>query len=75
MAVKGNTLYADNVTDLVAIDISSPEAVKVVKRIINVFPTQKYPALTNVIFECVDDKRGIVVGWEKGLITNPKCRR
>ncbi|MCY7351152.1 MAG: hypothetical protein LH606_10850 [Cytophagaceae bacterium] len=75
MAVKGTMLYADNATDLVAIDISSPEAVRVVKRIAGVFPTQKHPAYTNVVFECVDDSRGVVVGWEKGMLTNPKCRR
>ncbi len=38
MAVKNNTLYADNAVDLVAIDISNITNVSEVKRIKNVFP-------------------------------------
>src|SRR5688572_17626982 len=38
LAVKGNTLYADLYTDLVAIDISNPANVKLTKVIESVFP-------------------------------------
>lgn len=38
LAVKGNTLYADLYTDLVAIDISNPVSVKLSKVIESVFP-------------------------------------
>jgi len=38
MAVKNNTLYADNAVDLVAIDISNISNVKEVSRIKHVFP-------------------------------------
>ncbi|MGZ8524148.1 MAG: LVIVD repeat-containing protein [Chitinophagaceae bacterium] len=38
MAVKGNTLYADLYTDLVAIDITNPANVKLAKVIESVFP-------------------------------------
>lgn len=38
MAVKGNILYADFYTDLVAIDISNPQSVTVKKFTENVFP-------------------------------------
>src|SRR6476620_5485277 len=38
LAVKGNTLYADLYTDLVAIDISDPLAAHVTKIVENVFP-------------------------------------
>ena len=38
LAVKGNTLYADLYTDLVAIDISNPASVKLSKVIESVFP-------------------------------------
>ncbi|MCC9166913.1 LVIVD repeat-containing protein [Pontibacter harenae] len=39
MAVKGNILYADSYIDLVALDISNPQDVQLVKRIENIFPT------------------------------------
>ena len=75
IAVKGDVLYADNGPDLVALDIRNPTDVKVLKRIPNVFPNQMYPPQTNVRFECVDNSRGVVIGWEKATLTNPKCRR
>jgi hypothetical protein len=37
LAVKGNILYADSYTDVVAFDISTPTAVKEVKRVTDVF--------------------------------------
>ena len=42
LAVKGNTLYADLYTDLVAIDISNPSTVTVKKVVENIFPYRQY---------------------------------
>ncbi|HVK97034.1 MAG TPA: hypothetical protein VM368_04410 [Flavisolibacter sp.] len=42
IAVKGNILYADMYTDLVAIDISNPNSVQVKKVIENTFPHRYY---------------------------------
>ncbi|MEI9946005.1 MAG: hypothetical protein WDN26_17510 [Chitinophagaceae bacterium] len=42
IAVKGNTLYADLYTDLVAIDISNPANVKVTKIVESLFPNRYY---------------------------------
>ena len=42
IAVKGNTLYADLFTDLVALDISNPASVKVDKIIDGIFPYRYY---------------------------------
>jgi hypothetical protein len=80
IAAKENTIYADNVTDLVAIDISSPSVIKVTKRVKNLFNanTQNFPPYRNTYFECVDEKKGVVVGWEKYEIKEggiPNCRR
>jgi hypothetical protein len=75
MAVKGNVLYADNATDLVALDITNPQQVQVLNRVENVFPYASYPPQTGVRFECVDQSRGVVVGWEKTTLENPRCRR
>ena len=42
LAVKDNTLYADIHTDLIAIDISNPQAVVVKKMLQYVFPERQY---------------------------------
>lgn len=42
IAIKGNTLYADLYTDLVALDISNPLNVKTKKIIDNLFPLRYY---------------------------------
>jgi hypothetical protein len=80
IAVKGTTLYADNLTDMVAIDITSPNSAKVVKRLPNMFPyaVTGYPAATNTYFECVDQTKGTVIGWEQMTLDSmalPNCFR
>lgn len=78
MAMQDQYLYADNITDLVTIDLSNLQQIREVNRQKDVFEgNQKYPPFRNVNFECVDPKRGIVVGWEladapKG---KPECWR
>lgn len=74
MAVKGNYLYADNGTDLIVLDISQPQAVKIGKRIDNAFPQQKFPPFRGY-FECVDDSRGTVIAWERATLNSPQCFR
>ncbi len=41
IAITGNILYADCYSDLVAIDISNPTSVKIVKSILNQFPDKR----------------------------------
>jgi hypothetical protein len=59
LAVKGNTLYADLYTDLVAIDISNPRNVVLKKVVSNVFPYRYY----NSIFR--PDSSKVIASWEK----------
>lgn len=75
LAAKGDILYVDNALDMVALDVSDPTQVRVLKRTKGVFQTQQYPSQTNTYFECVDPNKGAVVGWEKTTLQNPKCRR
>lgn len=80
IAAKENIIYADNVNDLVAIDISSPTLIRVTKRVKNLFNanTQNFPPYRNTYFDCVDEKKGVVIGWEKYEIKDgaiPNCRR
>lgn len=65
MAIQGHYMYVDNITDLLTLDISNLQDIREVNRQSGVFPgSQNYPPMRNVGFECVDPKRGIVIGWE-----------
>ena len=57
LAVKGNTLYADLYTDLVAIDISDPLAAHVTRIVENVFPHRYYNYYNSM------DSSQVVVNW------------
>lgn len=77
LAVKGNYLYTNNYRDIVVFNISNPAQPQLVKRMSNVFPpvNQKYPAFSNIYFECPEEAKGVVVRWELKRINTPKCRR
>lgn len=76
IAAKGTWLYADNATDLLVFDISNPVEPKLSKRIANAIPMHNYPPFQNVYFECVDNKKGTIVGWEKvTMAAKPNCFR
>ncbi len=59
MAVKGNTLYADLYTDLVAIDITNPNQVVLKKVVEDIFPHRAYTGYFN------NDTTKVIVDWEK----------
>ncbi|EMR04587.1 LVIVD repeat-containing protein [Cesiribacter andamanensis] len=66
MAMQGSFMYVDNMTDLLTLDLSNLQDIREVNRQKGVFDgRQNYPPMRNVAFECVDPKRGVVVGWEK----------
>jgi hypothetical protein len=71
-SVSNGMLYADNITDMVIVDISSPANPNYVNRLEDVFPLQQFPDEFGA-FECVDPAKGVVVGWEKATLTNPAC--
>ncbi len=77
ISIRNNILYADNITDLIAIDISNLDSLVVKSRISNVYSENKqmYPDFASGYFECVDPSKGFVVGWTKTKLVNPKCRR
>jgi hypothetical protein len=62
MAVKGNTLFVDNAVDLVTLDISNVDDIKVVTRIQGTFPAYSFSP-DGVRFYPENDK--IIVGWKK----------
>jgi LVIVD repeat len=81
VTVKNGFIYTNNLSDLVVIDISNPNNVHEVSRVTGVFPdlALQYPSKTNstgtIYFECPDPSKGLVVGWKKQIIKNPKCWR
>ncbi|MCF8332060.1 MAG: hypothetical protein K9H84_06375 [Bacteroidales bacterium] len=77
VAVKNNFLFADNLTDMVVFNITDVQNITHVERVKNVYPVdnQMYPAHVTGDFECVDTTKGMVVGWEKAMLEDPKCRR
>ena len=66
IATKGNTLYADNATDLIALDISDPAAIRVVSRVENAFPVLLPPDL-GTIPEAYQNRPEdmIIIEWRK----------
>jgi hypothetical protein len=77
IAIRSNFLYADNVTDLVVLDISNLGNVQLVKRVPGLYEDiqQSFPEAYEGYFECVDPERGKVVGWESAVLDNPQCFR
>ncbi|MFK8045862.1 MAG: hypothetical protein AB8B72_10215 [Crocinitomicaceae bacterium] len=71
-SVRNDMIYADNITDLVVLDISQASNPKFVNRVKSVFPSQKSPPQTG-FFECVDASKGVVLGWEEAVLINPNC--
>lgn len=58
IAIKDNILYADSYIDLLAIDISNPRSMKVVKRLDSLFPNPLDP---NNYY--MDRNKGVLVKW------------
>jgi hypothetical protein len=75
MAVKGNVMYVDNFTDIVALSLNNVNNITVLKRIKNAIKATNFMSPDNYTgyFECVDTTKGYVIGWEETKIVNPKC--
>lgn len=68
LAIKGKYLYADNVTDLAVLDISTPTQAKEVKRVKEIFPYQMPTEVPRRALP-VDRTKGLVLGWKDTIIT------
>jgi hypothetical protein len=77
IAIKGNTLFADNFRDMVAIDISNMEEPVITKRVKDVYTLyeQNYPPNVpyGTYFECIDPAKGFVISWEVTEVENAEC--
>ena len=76
IAAKGDVFYFDNYNDLVAVRINSGDQIEVLKRVKNVLPAgNNFPPGNDIYFECVDERKGVVIGWESTILRSPKCYR
>lgn len=76
MAVMNNNLYTNHINDLVVLNISNLDNVQVIDRVTGVFhlvDAQAPPS--NGYFECIDAKKGEVIGWELTTLYKPLCRK
>lgn len=84
MSIKGNYLYANSYADLVVVDITDWLHVKEVQRIKGAFyqgnsAYAKNPYLfvpppeRSVYYQCIDDNKGVVIGWKPDSIYNNTC--
>jgi len=75
IAIKGNVLYADNAGDLISLDISNPLDIRLLNRVKDVLPKSNYQMPPEEgYFECPDNSKGVVVGWQRANLQRPKCR-
>jgi len=72
--IAGNRLYADSWRDLITIDISNILNIREIDRQENAFAPLLFPPQYNGIFECVDESKGAVVGWEDAFLDKALCR-
>lgn len=73
VAMKSGILYADSYNDLLALEVLS-DTVKLLKRLPDVMGfSGEFPAENNVYFECVEEGKGSVIGWERVELSKPKC--
>lgn len=69
IAVKDNMLYADSYTDLVSIDISNINDVRVVSRVNHTFQPSLPPYDERYPIMEADYSKGVIVGWKVETIT------
>ncbi len=78
IAIKGNSLYTNNLNDLVVIDISNLNNVHVTKRVENTFPGGRYQYFQSQsppspgYYECANPDSGVILEWRRDSIT-PQC--
>lgn len=79
ISVKGNFLYADSLTDLIVLDISEINAIRIVSRMENVLSDNVvWPVADIYEYDGIDYQNEIIVGWnvqtESRLITEVNGR-
>ena len=79
-AIKGNTIYANNFNDLITISVSGLDSVNVTSRIDDFYENLSlldttFPDNYSGYFECIEEEKGFVIGWEEAILHEPRCFR
>lgn len=65
ISVKGNFLYADSLTDLIVLDISDINAIRIVNRMENVLRDNVvWPVADIYEYDGIDYQNEIIIGWD-----------
>jgi hypothetical protein len=73
MAIKDSILYVDHMGDLVALSVTDLGTIEEKGSLQLQDWNYGVPAPAGYYFECIDPKKGIVTGWVKTELRNPKC--
>lgn len=73
VAIKDGVIYANNYSDIIAFTINQDQELNILKRLDNAMHNGLIPPESGVYFECVDPEKGVVIGWEKREVEDPKC--
>ncbi len=76
IALKDGYLYANNLDDLVVIEIKDVLNPRVVNRTPDVFSGATLidlPPMRGTYYECPRDNDSTLIGWELKVLKNPKC--
>ena len=66
-------IYADSWKDIVVVDISNLYQAHETSRLRDLLNPSMFPPLYDGYFECVDESKGAIIGWEDAVLTNAKC--
>lgn len=75
LSIMDNYLYTNNVNDLVVIDISDLDNIQLKGRKGNLLRMVSTAPPEDGYFECPDNSKGEIVGWQQKLLHNPRCRK
>jgi hypothetical protein len=73
MAIKDDILYADHNGDLKSIRLNSFTSIAVLDSLPLSDWNLGMPPPAGFYFECVEQSKGVVVGWQVVELTNPSC--
>jgi len=73
VAVKDNIFFVNNYNDMVSFTFDESRNLQIIERMSDAMQNGLAPLENNTYFECVDPSKGVVVGWERQTINNPKC--
>ena len=74
ISILGNTLYTNNVNDLVCLNIADINHITEMGRTPDAFHiVNKSHPPSRGWFECIDASKGEVIGWELKTLASPKC--